>query len=433
VISGDRDTKTTEREKQLQQRVNELTTLYEVSKILTSAMNMNRALELIVKTTAEMMGMKACGVRLLDKRTGEMILKAVYGLSQDYIHKGRVFMWKGVYKDVILKGQVAVVNDVVTDPRFDYTEEAISEGIKSMLSVGLIVGNEIIGALSVYTDRHQTFTNDQIRIFKGIANEAATVIEKAMFYEERMEKQQMDQELALAAKIQSNLMPKENPKISGYEIAAKNIPSRMVGGDFYDFIVFDDSHLGIVIADVSGKGIPGAILMASTRATLRAYLEDPHSVRDVIRRLNLILCRDTRLEQFVTLFYGMLDIPEGTFTYVNAGHNFPVLLRGHERIELRTGGPILGILNETSYEAGSVNLIEGDTILFYTDGITEAERYDEYFGVEHLLQIVESSLSRSTDSIVEKVLKEVEEFSLNSLQDDDRTIVILKKSSSLII
>jgi sigma-B regulation protein RsbU (phosphoserine phosphatase) len=417
----------TAREKHLQRRIKELTTLYEVSKILTSALSLDKALKAVVETTARMMGVKACGLRLLDASTGEMVLKAVHGLSQEYIHKGRVFVWKGVYKDVIFNGNAAIVSDVSTDPRFEYTEEAVAEGIKSMLSVGLMVQDRPIGALSVYTDRHHLFTRDQIRIFKGIANEAASVIERSMLYEERMENQRIEQELSAASRIQANLMPQRSPELPGYQIAARNVPSRMVGGDFYDFITFDESHLGLVIADVSGKGIPGAILMASARASLRAYLEDPHSVGEVITRLNRILCRDTQPDQFVSLFYGMLDTADGTITYTNAGHNAPVVFRGNERILLEQGGPILGVLSNALYEDGIIQLLEGDMILFYTDGITEAERNARYFGVERLMEIVQGNMSKSPDGVIETVFDEVVQFSSNSPQSDDRTLVVLKR------
>ncbi len=136
--------KTTGREQRLQRRLNELSALYEISKLLTSALDLDEVLNLIVKTTANIVGVKACGLRLLNKDTGEMVLRAAHGLSQEYIHKGRVFAWKGVYKDVISKGQVAIVYDVATDPRFEYTEEAMEEGIKSMLSVGLLIQGEPI-------------------------------------------------------------------------------------------------------------------------------------------------------------------------------------------------------------------------------------------------------------------------------------------------
>lgn len=422
----DRSSELTAREKHLQRRIKELTTLYEVSKILTSALDLDRALEAIVKTTARMMGVKACGLRLLDESTGEMVLKAVHGLSQEYIHKGRVFVWKGVYKDVIYNGNAAIVSDVSTDPRFEYTEEAVAEGIKSMLSVGLMVQDKPIGALSVYTDRYHLFTRDQIRTFKGIANEAASVIERAILYEERMQNQRTEQELSAAARIQANLMPQRSPELPGYQIAARNVPSRMVGGDFYDFITFDESHLGIVIADVSGKGIPGAILMASARASLRAYLEDPHSVGGVITRLNRVLCRDTQPDQFVSLFYGMLDTADGTITYANAGHNAPVVFRGNERILLEQGGPILGVLPDALYKDGVIQLLEGDMVLFYTDGITEAERNARYFGVERLMRIVQGNMSKNPNGVIEAVFDEVVQFSSNSPQSDDRTLVVLK-------
>ena len=425
--NGNKSKKNIKYERHLQKRIKELSTLYEVSKILTSALDLNKALDLIVTTTANMMEVKACGLRLLDKSTGEMVLKAVHGLSQEYINKGSVFVWKSVYEDVILKGEVVFVKDVVIDPRFEYTEEAVAEGIKSMLSVGLMVQDKPIGALSIYTEQYHLFTKYEIQIFKGIANEAAAVIERARLYEEYIENQCIEQELDTAAKIQANLMLQENPRLPSYEIAAISIPSRMIGGDFYDFILFNESHLGIVIADVSGKGIPGAILMASARASLRAYLEEPHSVKWVITKLNRVLCRDTRSEQFVSLFYGMLDLQDRTITYVNAGHNSPILLRNHEKTLLEKGGPILGMLQDASYEEDEVQLQDGDMVLFYTDGITETERDNEYFGVERLLKIAQTGISQNSSDVLEKVFEEVEKFSGNSLQEDDRTIIILKR------
>lgn len=426
VTHNKRTLRTTEREKRLQKRIKELTALYEISKLLTSAMELNEVLNLIVKTTAQMINVKACGLRLLDENTGEMVLKAVYGLSQDYINKGRIFAWKGVYKDVLSNGHVAVVYDVATDPRFEYTEQAVEEGIKSMLSVGLLIQGKPIGALSVYTDRHHHFTKDQIQIFKGIANEAASVIEKAMLYEERFEKQRIEQELATAAKIQANLMPQKIPNLRGFKIAAKNVPSRVIGGDFYDFIPFSDSHLGIVIADVSGKGIPGAILMASARASLRAYLEDPHEVKDAIAKLNRVLCRDTQSDQFVTLFYGMIDQNDRTLTYTNAGHNPPLIFRNDNIIRLEKGGLILGAFPDAVYEEEKIYFQENDLLVLYTDGIIEAQNEDEYFGTKRLFKAINEYKNANPEEIIEKVLTEVLNFNSDSYLNDDTTIVVLK-------
>jgi sigma-B regulation protein RsbU (phosphoserine phosphatase) len=418
--------KTTEREKRQQRRIKELTALYEVSKLLTSTMEMNDILSLIVETTAKTLGVKACSLRLLDEKTGEMVLKAAYGLSENYIKKGQVFAWRGVYRDVVSKGDVAIIYDVPTDPRFEYSKEASNEGIKSMLIVGLLIQDKPIGGLSVYTDRHYHFSQGQIQIFKGIANEAAAVIEKARLYEERVQRQRIEQELAAAAKIQANLMPQEIPYIRECQIAAKNIPSKMIGGDFFDFVDFGESHLGLVIADVSGKGIPGAILIASTRATLRAYLEDPHTVKEVVTNLNRVLCRDTQSDQFVTLFYGMLDISERTLTYTNAGHNPPILFRKGERIFLQEGGMILGVIPTAIYQEGILHLKKNDVIVFYTDGVTESSRNDTYFGVDRLSEIVRDNISLNAEEIMDKILKNIDSFADNRLEGDDTTIIVLK-------
>lgn len=427
MTSNNKASKAPDRNQELGQQVRELSTLYEVSKILTSALSLDKSLDLITKTAANMMEVKACGLRLLDKQTGEMVLKAVYGLSHEYISKGRVFVWKGLYRDVIIDKNVAVIEDVAADPRIEYTQEAVIEGIKSMLCVGLMLNDEPIGALSVYTAREHIFTTNQIRIFQSIANEAAVAIERAFLYEERMESQRTEQELDAASKIQMNLMPRENFEIGNYKIAAKNIPARIVGGDFYDFVPFDEEHLGITIADVSGKGIPGAILMASARASLRAYLEEPHGVEWVITKLNSVLCRDTRQDQFVSLFYGMLDVREESFTYVNAGHNPPVLFRNGKEILLEEGGVILGVLPDATYAVGKMELQEGDVILLYTDGITEAERDGEYFGVERLFELAKSNLSSAPNEINAEILSAVMNFSAGSPQTDDRTVIVLKE------
>jgi len=417
--------KTTDREKRLQKRIRELSTLYEISKLLTSTMDLNEVLNLIVKTTAKTIGVKACGLRLINEKTGEMVLKAAYGLSEEYIRKGQVFALRGVYRDVISKGEVDIIYDAPTDPRFEYAKEALEEGIKSMLIVGLLIQDKPIGALSVYTDRHYHFSSEQTKIFKGIANEAASVIEKAMLYEERVERHRMEQELAAAAKIQSNLMPQVIPQVHKFQISAKNIPSQMIGGDFYDFIKFGESHLGIVIADVSGKGIPGAILMASARASLRAYVEH-RKVKDTITNLNRVLCRDTQSDQFVTLFYGMLDASEATLTYTNAGHNPPILFRNRNIITLSRGGLILGVLPQAIYEEERIQLMKNDLVLFYTDGIIEAQKNNKYFGIERLLELIQANISLSADEIMRKVLQSVNEFVGDSSQSDDATLIVLK-------
>lgn len=239
-------------------------------------------------------------------------------------------------------------------------------------------------------------------------------------------KQRIEHELVTAAKIQSHLIPNKIPQFSSYKIAARNIPSEVVSGDFYDFIPFPDSHLGIVIGDVSGKGIPASILMASARASLRAYLEEPHTVGKIITRLNRVLYRDIEATQFITLFYGTLDIQDGTFIYTNAGHNPPLLFRNNEIISLETGNTVLGILPDTNYEEEKIQLIKGDLLLLYTDGITETESGGKSFGLEKLLEIVQTNRNESPEELVEKILNKVSRFRGSSLQNDDMTIVILR-------
>lgn len=255
--------------------------------------------------------------------------------------------------------------------------------------------------------------------------------------EEAILRAHLESELETARKIQEKLLPHEMPRIPGFEIAGTSIPSKQVGGDYFDFLDLGGGRLGIAIADVSGKGIPAALLMANLQASLHAQTLETEMVAEVAKRINNLLVRSTDANMFVTFFYGLLDRNQSTFTSTNAGHNPPLLLRSDQTIErLAEGGLVLGFLPDQQYEQQSTILKPGDILVLYTDGITEARTpekggkvEDKLFGEDRLVHVIEDSASLSAREIQAAILQAVSAHTKNTPQGDDITLVIIKRQN----
>jgi sigma-B regulation protein RsbU (phosphoserine phosphatase) len=228
------------------------------------------------------------------------------------------------------------------------------------------------------------------------------------------------------------------PQLSGFEIAGTSIPSKQVGGDYFDFLDLGKGRLGIAIADVSGKGIPAALLMANLQASLHAQTLETEHVAEVATRINNLLVKSTDANMFVTFFYGLLDRSKNTFTSTNAGHNPPLLLRSDQTTELlEKGGLVLGFLSDQKYEQQTTTLGPGDILVLYTDGITEARSpeeekavEDKLFGEDRLVQIVKDNASLSAREIQSAILQAVSAHTKNTPQGDDITIVVIKRQEA---
>lgn len=411
----------------LNRKIRELTTLLEISRLLTSALGLQEVLDRIVEGMVQTLDFKACTIRLLDDAGVELVLKSVYNLSAEYLNKGPVILDKHPVCQEAMKGEIVIIPDVPTDPRFGYHAEAEREGLHSLLCVGLLTRDRAIGTLHLYTGGPHDFTTDEIELVQSIASQAATAIENAQLYEERVEKQRIERELALAGEIQAELLPAASPDLDTFDIKAKIVPCRELSGDLYDFIDLGDQRIGLVIADVSGKGAPGAILMATTRVILRMRAEEALTAEKIIDKVNRSLCEDTRPTEFVSMFYGILDTDVATLTYTNAGHNPPILFQKDETSFLEEGGVPLGILEDADYAEEKIQLTPGDVLLFYTDGVTEALNGEkEIFGVGRLIRTVQQNLALDAQGLIDVVYEKVLEFAAGEAQNDDLTLIALK-------
>jgi len=238
-----------------------------------------------------------------------------------------------------------------------------------------------------------------------------------------------EREVAEARSIQQGLLPKSIPQTAGYEIAGAWQPAQSVGGDYYDVLEFDDATLGLCIADVAGKGLPAALLMSNLQAAVRGLASPSLASDGLCGRLNSLVCHNTGNDRFITFFYAQLDGPARLLRYTNAGHNAPILLRrdgSHQRLE--AGGGVLGVFPNQAFAAGTAQLMPGDRVIFFTDGVTEA--YDaagEEFGEARLLKLLQEHRTAAAVTLQEKILAAAGDFS-RGLWHDDATLLILAVS-----
>lgn len=246
--------------------------------------------------------------------------------------------------------------------------------------------------------------------------------------DEAAERGQLEREMAIARSIQTQLLPKAFPRLPGVDIFGFSVPARHVGGDCYDVVDIGDGRMAFTIGDVSGKGTPAALLMANVQATVRALTDTCGSPRELVARVNRLVCGFTDDGVFVTFFYGVLDYRTGELRYVNAGHNPPCVLRADGRKEYLTeGGLVIGLIPGAEYEEGHALLASGDNLVLYTDGVTEATNpEDEMFGVARLEELLVEHRHATAREIEERVYTHIKDFAAGAPQADDLTMVVVK-------
>lgn len=330
-----------------------------------------------------------------------------------------------------VSGAVEVENIRLDSPAVRAMRDA---GIKMV--VPLVSQGDLIGILNLGPRlSEQEYSSDDRKLLDDLAGTAAPAVRVAQLVREQQkeaqEKERIANELRVASLIQQTLLPKSEPDLPGYDIAAFYKPAREVGGDFYDFLELEDGRLGLIIGDVTDKGVPAAMVMATTRTLLRASAQRFDSPGDVLERVNEVLVPDIPPNMFVTCMYAILDPDSGRLHYANAGHDLPYRRRRRIAEELRATGMPLGLMPGMGYEEKEVFIEEGDTVLFYSDGLVEAHAPDrEMFGFPRLQGLVGAHRSGGA-SLVEFLLSELSRFTGDGWeQEDDITLVTLERSEA---
>jgi len=410
--------------------VKELSVLNDIATAVITTNDLDQVIELIVCECVAHLNVEQGAIMLLDQSEADdqfrTIVREVDTNSEivPYHFGVQLSGW------MIKNQKPLLINDLANDDRFTSlsTEEF---PINSILSAPLKTKGKLIGVLNVFNKVNAgDFSMDDQRMLTIIASQSAQVVENARLYEEEQMLQHIEEELRFAKDIQINLLPKANPQIEGYDIAGKSISAKEVGGDYYDFIPIDEHNNVICLGDISGKGMPAAMLMSNLQATLRGQAIFTKSAGECLTRSNKLLFRSTDLQKFATLFYGILNSSEDIFHFSNAGHEPPFLINLEKNVaRLTKGGTVLGFMEDYQFEEDSVKLKSGDTIIIYSDGAPDAQNeQDEEFGEERLLSILKDNISLKAEKIIEKVFDAVKVFVKNISQFDDITIVVIKKN-----
>jgi sigma-B regulation protein RsbU (phosphoserine phosphatase) len=411
----------------LRRRVEEMTRISRVATMLSEARDLNNVLQRTAETVADVMRVKAVSIRLIDRERDELVTRAVHNLSPGYLSKGPILLSRAEIDRVAMSDKgYEYVRDVGTDPRVLYPQEARREGIASLLSVGLRYQGEAIGAIRLYTARPREFGKLQVELMKSIAAQAAGAIENARLLEESREAEALEKQIQMASEVQQRMLPSRPPSMHGIDLASVYVPCHTLGGDFFDFIELPYDNLGMVIADVSGKGVPASLIMASVRAALRAQVDNVYYVNEVMSRLNAMLCRDTKPTEFVTMFYGVLDVPNRRLTYCNAGHPPAMLLRDGQVIELPVSNMVLGVSCDEAYTQDIIDLESGDTMLLYTDGLPDAVNFaQERVGRQRIIESLQAG-GATAEIVAQNILWTARRFVGLTARNDDITMMVAR-------
>ena len=331
----------------------------------------------------------------------------------------------GLVGHVIRTGERVIAADVSVDPHY---VEGRAE-TRSELAVPIVSNGTVIGALNLESDRPAAFTEDDADLLEAVAVPAAICIEKAVLHQQVIQKELLEAQLKIAKEVQTSLQPAGAPVVAGYDVAGLNVPTWDIGGDYFDYLSLPGGRLGLVIADVSGKGVPAALLMATFRATLRAAASRNLAIPVIVDELHRTLLESMDVSRYVTAVYGVLEPRTGRFTYLNCGHNPPILLRasgGWER--LRTSRRAIGMLANVTVPVSTTTLDPGDILLMYTDGVVDAADAEfQEFGECRVASTLIASKARPAAAILDALVHATRAHSGREHYDDDFTLVVVKR------
>ncbi len=415
---------------QLKRAVEELSILNELSRAIGASVDSEDIIHKIVDRSMRAVQAEQTVVTLVDRNANQSMKTLVRAMTSSAEHphyhvNENLLGWMHLYKKPLL------TNDPTTDERFRGLKW--DQTVQSILCVPLMVKSELIGVVTSYNKKGDgRFNEEDQRLLAIIAGQSAQIIENARLYEEEKALVSMKEQIKLAAQIQQDLLPKQPPQLAGYDIAACSIAAQMVGGDYFDFVHVHDGRWAVCLGDVSGKGLPASLLMATLQATLRGQTALDQAVRETIARSNRLIYQSTDPEKFATLFYAILDPGRGGLAFCNAGHEYPMLFKPGTAAPARlvTGGMALGVVEEFPYEEDVARMDPGDTLIVYSDGIPDAvNEFDQPFGEERLQKVVTEHAGDRAADIMKHVVDAVKAHERDTPRIDDLTLIVVKRLS----
>jgi len=416
--------------------VDKLRMLLDITKKISRSLDLTEVLNLVMETLDSLIPYDAAGIYLVkcsaplaewDGEVDETCVfhtEAVRGYDIADLEELRLKMGEGLIGHVALSGKPFISPDVRKEPRYINARAHT----RSEMVAPIISNNEVIGVFDLESDELNAYTKDDLDVLMMLSSQVAIIIEKVMLHEQAIEKQRLETQLEVARQVQLQLLPPRDPQLEGFDISAYNFPTEEVSGDYYDWTRLFEDQIGIVIADVSGKGVPAALLMAFLRASLRAASHIGYAPHISMSKVNYLLWESIERNQFVTAFYGILDATNRTLAYSNAGHNPPLLMDkdGGVRFEERGGVP-LGMFRDSRYYEYFATIDPGEVLVLYTDGVTEAENPAlEEYGRDRLVAAVRRCRHLGAREMIDFIHRDVTQWTDGRGATDDVTFFIIK-------
>lgn len=411
-------------------QINNLQALLEVTKALGQEIHLDRLLELILDKVTEVLDAERSSLFLYDPTKNELWSKIAQGYSSKEI---RVGLGVGIAGVVAKTRKLSNIPDAYQNPHFNSKIDSLSNfSTKAVLCLPLIGTDEkLIGVIEILNKKSGgSFGKEDEELLIAFGGQAAIALQRAQLIEAYVESQRVEETLKLAHNIQMSLLPKafRSDIASNLDIFAKMEPAKDVGGDFYDFFFIEEDYLCLAIGDVSGKGIPAALLMAVTKTLLRAIATKRKSPADIVAEINDNLSSDNDECMFVTFFCGILKLSTGELAFCNAGHNFPYVIHSDQTISYLKNSNYkkdfnnlpLGVEEKIKYNSNTVQIKRGEMILLYTDGINEAQDINgNQYSYKNLEILLKSRQFSSAKALVETISEDVKKFIGISPQSDD--------------
>ncbi|PYS73569.1 MAG: hypothetical protein DMF73_05505 [Acidobacteria bacterium] len=416
--------------------IDKLRMLLDITKTISRSLDLDEVLNLVMDTLDSLIPYDAAGIYLVkcsqplfetDGKLDETCVfhtQAVRGYEIDDLQELHLKMGEGLIGHVAVTGKPYVSQDVRRDPRYINARPRTN----SEMVAPIISNSEVIGVFDLESDELNAYSNDDLEVLMLLASQVAIIIEKVMLHDQLIEKQRLETQLEVARQVQLELLPARDPELEGFDISAYNFPTEEVSGDYYDWVRIYDDQIGIVIADVSGKGVPAALLMSFLRASLRAATHIGYAPHISMSKVNYLLWESIERNQFVTAFYGILDATNRTLSYSNAGHSPPLLMKadGTERFEERGGVP-LGMFRDSRYYEYFETIEPGEVFVLYTDGVTEAmNSSDEEYERDRLVAAVRECRHLPAREMIDFIHRELTAWTEGRGAHDDVTFFIIK-------
>ena len=407
--------------------IDKLRMLLDITSKISRSLDLQEVLNLVMDTLDSLIPYDAAGIFVLQCVGDEPCTfkaEAVRGYDIDELSDLHLKLGEGFIGSVAVSGKPIISGDVREDPVYVNARDRT----RSEMVAPIISNDEVIGVFDLESDELNAYSDDDLQVLTLLASQVAIIIEKVMLHEQLIEKKRLQGQLEVARQVQLELLPPNDPELPGFDISAYNFPTEEVSGDYYDWVRIYDDQIGLVIADVAGKGIPAALLMVFLRASLRAATHIGYATHISMAKVNFLLWESIERNQFITAFYGILDASNRTLHYSNAGHNPPLLIdaQGAARF-IEWGEQPLGMFRDTRYHEHYHTFRPGEILVLYTDGVTEAlSPKGEEFGRDRLITAVKKGSSLSARELIASMQRDVFQWTDGVGLTDDATFFVIK-------